>query len=196
MSDYTIQIEKNHRLAKKIEEIISLIEIPDDNEKAMLFSGFLQDALSHFYSMNILIENKLYNSAFSLVRVFFDTLIRGQYVVYIFDDIAVNIMYSNQENWNFPKTKNMCKELDIFFEADIFDKIRTNSYEMMCDYAHIGQNQIARHFNEEKCTIEPNFDNTLIIDTLEGNYTLMELFANNFIVFIKQAGLLNKDVNL
>ena len=162
----------------------------------MLFSAFLQDALSHFYSMNILIKNKLYNSAFALVRVFFDTLIRGQYAVYIFNDIDVNKMYLKQENWNFPKTKDMCKQLDEFFKEDIFDKIRTNAYGMMCDYIHIGRNQIARHFNEEKCIIEPNFDSKLIIDTLTGNYDLMELFAKNFIEFMKQHKILPQEVSL
>ena len=162
----------------------------------MLFSAFLQDALSHFYSMNILIKNKLYNSAFALVRVFFDTLIRGQYAVYIFNDIDVNKMYLKQENWNFPKTKDMCKQLDEFFKEDIFDKIRTNAYGMMCDYIHIGRNQIARHFNEEKCIIEPNFDSKLIIDTLTGNYNLMELFAKNFIEFMKQHKMLTQEVSL
>ena len=196
MNEIAEKIKINNELGKNIEDIISSIEIPNDNQKAMLFTAFLQDSISHFYAINILIDKKLYNSAFALVRVFFDTLVRGQYTVYIFDDTVVDKMYLNQRDWNFPKTKNMCKALDDFFEANIFDKIRTNSYGMMCDYAHVGQNQIARHFNEEKCAIEPNFDSNLIIDTLEGNYALMELFAKNFIEFMKQHRILTQEVSL
>ncbi len=176
------QININKQLAYKIEDELSSIEVPDDNQKAMLFTAFLQDTLSHYYAMNILIEKQLYNSAFALVRVFFDSIVRGLYVIYIDKEVF--------EKSNFPKTKNMCKELDKFLKTNIFEKIRTNTYGMMCDYAHVGQNQIARHFNEESGLIQPTFEDSLIIDTLRGNYDLLELFAKKYIAFFKKIGLL------
>ncbi len=195
MSNILEQLQLNIKLVKKIESIISTFEVPDSNKKAMLFTGFLQNAISHYLSINILIEKKLYNSAFSLERVFFDTIIRGQYIVYIYADDKVDEMYFSN-NWSFPKTKIMCPELDTFFGADIFEKIRLNVYGMMCEYTHVGNNQIARHFNEGKNTIEPNFDDELIVDTLKGNYILLELFAKNYLEFMKQSNLLNNEVSL
>lgn len=182
--DIEHQIKINYRLCKKIEEIITSIKISDNNQRAMLFAAFLQDALSHFCAMNILTEKGLYNSAFALVRVFFDTIVRGQYMAYILKDVDINTICAQPEEWQFPKTEKMCKGLDTCFKINIFDKIRKQNYGMMCDYTHIGYNQIARHFNEEKCTIESNFDTALIVDTLKGNHTLLELFVKNFIAFM------------
>ena len=188
------QIKINDELCKKIEEIISTIEIPDANQKAMLFAAFLQNSLSHFCAINILIEKRLFNSAFALIRVFFESILRGQYMAYIYDNTIVNTIYTNRKKWKFPAPEKMCKDLDRLFEVDMFDKIKTQSYGMMNDYTHTGHNQIARHFSEEKCTIEPDFDAALIIDTLKGNYTLMNFFAKKFIAFMKDIEILNKNL--
>ncbi len=196
MSVISRQLDKNKKLIDKVEKIASMVEIHDSNQKAMLFGAFLQDATSHYHAMNILIEKKLYNSAFALVRVFFDAIVRGQYAIYICDDAKINEMYSIQKDWQFPKTKEICPALDAHFRIDIFEKTRASSYGMMCDYAHIGQNQIARHFDESKATIEPNFDDSLMVDTLQGNYTLMEMFAKNFIDYMQAEKLLDSEVNL
>jgi len=189
-------LDNNKELIRKIEKVVSEISIPDSNQKAMLFSAFLQDAMSHFLSMNLLIEKKLYNSAFALVRVFFDTIIRGQYIVYILDDATINHMYTTTSDWQFLGTKKMCQDLDAHFGENIFDSTRNASYSMMCDYTHTGQTQIARHFNESTVTVEPNFDKSLIVDTLKGNYALMELFAKNYIAFMKSEGLINCELSL
>lgn len=195
MDEIIKRIQLNKQLVGKIERMARTIQVPDDNQKAMVFSGFLQDAISHFLAMNILIEKGLYNSAFALVRIFFDTLIRGQYMVYIIDASALNEMYLGSKDWQFPKTKAMCLELDKFFEENIFEKIRKNSYGQMCDYTHIGKTQIARHFHESTALIKPNFEEILIIDTLEGSYALMDLFANNFQSFMQATGLLASEID-
>lgn len=196
MIDIVEQIKMNENTGKNLETILSQIEISEENHRAMLFTAFLQDSLSHFYSINILVDKKLYNSAFALIRVFFDTLVRGQYMAYIMDNDILNRMYIGNIDWKFPNTTDMCKELDTFFDAEIFDKIRANSYGTMCDYTHIGQNQIARHFNDEKATIEPNFSIELILDTLKSSSALMELFAKHYMAFMKSSELLDKKVTL
>ncbi len=66
----------------------------------------------------------------------------------------------------------------------------------MCDYTHTSNNQIARYFNEDTLIIEPTFKDTEIIDTLKGNYVLMELFAKNYIQYMKQSNLLDSQINL
>lgn len=189
MSPIENEIATNEELFFEIEAKVSQIKISDSDLKSMLFAAFLQDALSHFISINILIEKKLFNTAFALVRIFFDTIIRALYAVYILDTGTFNKMYTNTIDWDFPKTKVMCSELDKYFGEDIFEKIRTNSYGTMCDYTHIGKTQIARHFDEPNDLIKPHFDDSLIVDTLKGNYVLMELLAKNFIAYIQSNGL-------
>lgn len=196
MNNITEKIKINRELIQKIEKIACTIEIDSNNYRIMLFSGFLQEAISHFYAINYLIEIKLYNSAFALIRIFFDTLIRGQYIVYIIDNNTLNEMYLDSKDWKLPKINDMCLQLDTLFRENIFNEIRLSSYGAMCDYTHIGQMQIARHFNELTALIKPNFEESLILDTLEGSYTLMELFAKNYIAFMKASKLLDSEVIL
>lgn len=196
MADIQTKIKQNQDLVNKIEDILSQIEITDDNRKALLFTAFIKNGLSHFYSMNLLIEKELYHSAFAFTRVFFDNIVRGEYSIYILDDIKIAEMFTNLNDWDFPKTRQMCPKLDEYFGNTFFEDIRIQSYGMLCDFTHTSNNEIARWFNEEKNLIESNFTNNEVIDLLEGNYNLMKRFAKNYIAFMKTNNLLNDEVNL
>lgn len=196
MSDIRIKLEQNQNLGNKIEDILSQIEVPDDNQKALLFTAFIKNGLSHFYSMNLLIEKGLYHSAFSFARVFFDNILRGEYSIYILDDSKIDEMFTNLNDWDFPKTRQMCPKLDEYFGNTFFENIRTQSYGMLCDFTHTSNNQIARWFNEEKSSIESNFTNDEVLNLLEGNYVLMKRFAKNYVAFMKASSLLDNGVNL
>lgn len=198
MKQITHQLIENDNLVKKIESISSLIEVQDDNQKAMLFTGFLQNAISHYHSMNILIEKELYNSAFSLVRVLFENIIRAEYMNKYLSDEQIEEMYV-KTNWDKIFTKSigdMAKEIDEKYGQVLYSDAKSNAYKMMNEYTHTGHNQIARWFNEESGKIEPNFDDGLIVDTLKGNYILLELFAKHYIEYMKQSNLLSNEVNL
>lgn len=71
MSVISRQLDKNKKLIDKVEKIASMVEIPDSNQKAMLFGAFLQDATSHYHAMNILIDKRLYNFALENKPCFF-----------------------------------------------------------------------------------------------------------------------------
>ena len=59
-------------LVKKIEKLMIKVDIISDNKRDMLLAGFSRNVLSHFISINYLMEKKLYNSAFALERIFFE----------------------------------------------------------------------------------------------------------------------------
>jgi len=81
MKNIHIELEHNKKFGNTIEiEMLNNL-VSDNNTELMVFTAYLQNALSHFCAMNILIEKGLYNSAFALVRVFFDTIVRGHYAV-------------------------------------------------------------------------------------------------------------------
>jgi hypothetical protein len=195
MSDIQTKIKQNQNLGRNIEDILSQLEIPDNNQKALFFTAFLRNGLSHFSSMNLLIEEKLYHSAFAFARVFFDNILRGEYSIYILDDTKIDEMFSSSNDWKFV-TKEMCQKLDEFFGSSFFENIRQQSYGIMCDFTHTSNNQISRYFNEEKSLIESNFTDDEVLDLLKGNYNLMKRFAKNYIAFMKAHNLLNDGINL
>ncbi|WP_041963187.1 DUF6988 family protein [Sulfurospirillum cavolei] len=172
---YTVH---NREFLEKLEAALTKIEISDSEQKKMLLAGFVRNALTHYKSINLLIENKLYNSAFALVRVLFEGVVRGCYMYHILDDEAISQMYTSQ-NWDnfFGMFGDMCQALDNHYGEDLFVKTKNTAYKMMNDYTHTGVNQIARNFNEVTGQVEADFSEDLICNTLEGNFDLFKIFS-------------------
>ena len=204
-------INVNNKFSKYIEELTSKIEIDNFKKKEMILIGFFNNARIHFYSMNLLIEKKLYNSAFALVRVFFENIIKARYVNMFFDDAKIKTMYS-KDNWdNIFKDSGtkielgkMCEEIDCILEDNFHTTIKNNAYKKMNDFTHTGAYQIASNFNVTDGIIEPSFDEELIKDTIKSNFELMKTFSlftleilelkNGFIVQDEMDKLLSKTI--
>lgn len=179
-------IKCNREFLEKLEALLFKIEILDNNQRNMLLIGFERNALSHYLSINLLIENKLYNSAFALVRVLFENIIRGAYMYRILDNATISTMCTSQK-WDgfFGKFGDMCQALDTHYGEGFFVKTKNSAYKMMNDYTHTGVNQIARNFNEAKGQVEADFSEDLICDTLEGNFVLFKILS----IFLLEIGL-------
>jgi len=182
------QINKNHDLCKTAEDFMNSIEIEGESKKAMLFSAFLKISLSHFYAINILVNLELYASAFALVRVFFDSVVRGLYTAYIFDEITVDKIWADEANWKFPNSTKMSKALDSCFNFNekIFEQSIGNVYNIMCDYIHTGYNQVAYQFDNQNLTIQSDFNVEQVKDTLKANHFYMNFFIEKYKDFIFQ----------
>jgi hypothetical protein len=134
--------------------------------------------------MNLLIEKKLYNSSFALVRVFFENIIKARYVYMFFEDAKINKMYGKKD-WDSIfrndgkkiELGQMCIEIDCIHEDSFHTTIKNNAYKKMNDFTHTGAYQIASNFNVVDGLIEPNFDKNLIKNTLEDNFKLMKTFS-------------------
>lgn len=186
MNSIEIEMDKNIVLSQNILTLSSKVNISDLNTRDMLLAGFFRNCLTHFEAMNVLIEKKLYNSAFALVRVFFETIVRARYMYTHFDEEEICKLYTATDWDKFFKIKRkdqerdlgiMCKALDDYYNSTMFIDIKKKAYKLMCDYAHTGANQIASNFNSATSSVEPNFSPELIVDTLNGNYTLMKSFT-------------------
>lgn len=175
------ELNNNYKLSEYIEELASKIEVNDDNKRNMLLIGFFNNARINFYSMNLLIEKRLYNSAFALVRVFFENIIKARYIYMFFDDAKIEKMYG-KDDWDsiFKKEPNlgdMCKAIDTEIGENFYETIKNNAYKKMNDFTHIGAYQISSNFNVADGLVEPNFREEFIQDALKGNFELMKTFS-------------------
>ncbi len=180
----------NIELVKKIEALMIKVDIQGDNKRDMLLAGFSRNLLSHFLSISFLMEKQLYNSAFALERVLFENVIKLKYMYYIMEDKKITTIY-NANCWdNHFKLSigEMAKKIDKATGIEFYKKIKDNTYKIMCDYTHTGANQIARNFSDTDPTIEANFSDELILDTLKGN---KQLVKTSIIVFVESIGLKN-----
>lgn len=176
-------------LIHKIQKLMAKVEIMSNNERDMLLAGFSRNVISHFVSINILIDKKLYNSGFALVRVFFENIIKLRYMYYIMNDAKITTIY-NANSWDnhFPTMQKMTDEIDNFIGIELYSEIKQNAYKMMCDYTHTGANQIRRNFSETELTIESNFSDELILETLKNNKSLLK---TAIVVFLESIGFKN-----
>ena len=153
----------------------------------MLLAGFSRNVLSHFLSINYLIEKELYNSAFALERIFFENIIKLKYMYYIMNETKITTIYSaNSWNNHFPTIQEMVDKIDTELGVESYSDIKDKTYKIMNDYTHAGINQIARNFTE--LAVESNFSDELILDTLKGNRILLK---TSIIVFLESIGLKN-----
>ncbi len=174
----TEQIKKNDMILRDIESIAQKITVSDSNKRDMIYTGYYRTALSHYCSISILMDKEQYTSAFALIRVFFDSVVRGLYVYHVFDDKKIEEFYVGKAN--FVKTETMCKTLDSIYNYNFFNDIRERTYENMCDYTHTGVLQVARNFNESRDSIEPNFNEPLILDALKGISSLTKILTLDY----------------
>ncbi len=184
------QLKRNKKFYDYINTLTVKVTIDSDKKREMLFRGFFNTFRTHYISINILLEKKLYSSAFALIRVMFDAMVRGLYMFNTYSNERIESVYADS-NWNFDKTTTMCKKLDEIFGNNFFDELRSGAYGGMCDYTHTGSTQIARNFNQEAGIVEKNFDDSLIIDTLNGVYKLMKIFT---LAYFEKTGLKHGEI--
>ena len=96
MNEIEKQIKENFTLQNEIEEILTTIIIADDNQRDILLVGFLTNALSHYRSIVVLMEQGLYPAAFALIRVLFENVVRGLYMYNTFDDDKIKKLYHSE----------------------------------------------------------------------------------------------------
>ncbi len=185
MNEIEKQIKESCTFQNEIEEILTAIIILDDNQRDILLVGFLTNALCHYRSIVVLIERRLYHSAFALFRVLFENVVRGLYMYNTFDDDKIKKLY-HSENWDAKeffkgKMQIICKDIDNTYGNQYgklsFEKTRKKVYSCMCDYTHTGPQQIARNFNNAQSTIESTFSEDLIVSTLSDSSILINVFA-------------------
>ncbi|MEA1954090.1 MAG: hypothetical protein U9O24_06825 [Campylobacterota bacterium] len=104
------------------------------------------------------------------------------------DSKITTIYDANSWDRHFPTMSNMTTEIDNFIGIDFYKGIKDKTYKVMCDYTHTGANQISSNFSDVDPSVEANFSDELILDTLEGN---KQLLKTSIIVFLESIGLKN-----
>lgn len=175
------EIQKNYSLIRKIEKSLENIGIQNSDNKVMLLMGYYKTSLSHFLSINILTEKKLYNSSFSLMRNLFESFVKGIYMRDCLTANKIDKLMEGKENNIFPNTINeMTEQIDSLDDVNYFTPRKEKLWKMMNDYTHTGVNQLARNFNEYTGEIAPNFSEDEIVSSLIISNEFISTFTNFF----------------
>tara|TARA_R110000765_G_C18740854_1_gene586657 strand:- start:118 stop:723 length:606 start_codon:yes stop_codon:yes gene_type:complete len=117
--------------------------IPGHNNK--LAAACFSLVLDHHMAVIILIENGRYSSAAALMRVHFDTYVRGCWLAFIADENAVRRF----EEGKPPFMSVMIRALETHdaFNSGVLWNVKERTWSILSDFAHSGIEQISRNLN-------------------------------------------------
>lgn len=129
-----------------------------------LAGGCLSTALEHQKAVLLLIAQKLYGSAFALIRILIETYIRG---VWLHRCATENDLSEIEKGRDIGKAGDLISVVEKLegFEEGVFSEMKRTSWGAMNDYTHTGIRQIVRQNTEN--TIESNYDEKEVLEALK-----------------------------
>ncbi len=166
-------IDKGTNLKLQIGKMVTKHDYPKGNKNLILL-GYHSIMVEHHDAIHLLIQNKLYGSAFALVRAFYEPLYRAHWVnACATDDQIYKIMKGKDV---FPKMNEMVEKIDnAYGTGDFWEMIKKNSWSPMNDYTHSGIRQLSRRFVEDE--VAPNYHLGEIVEVLDGTNMALLLMA-------------------
>ncbi|MFQ6035376.1 MAG: hypothetical protein ACE5NM_05945 [Sedimentisphaerales bacterium] len=150
-----------------------------------LLAAYTDLALEHHESIYLLIDRKLYGSAFALVRPLFDTFYRAHWVCGCATKEQVHEICNN-DSFQFPKMSDMVRSIDEKYASDrFFSSIKDSSWPAMCSYTHSGLLAICRRFTGN--TIKPNYSEGEILEVLNSTNVVIIFVTRLFFIATNQA---------
>ncbi len=128
-----------------------------DGKRKKVVAGFLSLSMQHHYSISLLVENKLYSSAFALLRPLFDAVYRGTWISLIATDDEID-NFSTNENFKIKPTQKLAKDIDKKINATVFHDVYEQNSSLLHGMTHGGIEQIGHQFDKDGDTIQTTFD--------------------------------------
>lgn len=111
-------------------------------------------AQEHHYSIVVLIDRRLYGSAFSLVRVEFEAYVRGEWLIHCATDAQVESFIKGSEP---PKLGLLISAIEsaLDFSEGNLVALKKAHWSAMCEYTHTGGLHVQRWQSE--LAVEPSY---------------------------------------
>jgi hypothetical protein len=131
--------------------------------------GSMDIALEHHEAVERLVKSNLNGSAFSVVRLVFDTFLRSAWIAAYATDARMKQACRDKLEWpNMWKMRDEIKQ--AYFdepcspEAAALFAVFKKLWPIMCDYTHSGSRQIARRFTESE--LKPDYNEAAIVQAV------------------------------
>ena len=149
-----MNIQQSEELVDWIDSKIRNLEILGGRRDR--FSASCFDIVhEHHRSIVLLVANRLYGSAFALVRPTYETLVRGVWIwTCATDEQIQEIMEKDKIGHSYTLVSDIEKKNKNF--GQVLNEIREKHWSSLSSFTHTGFRQIARRNTQEH--IEPNYD--------------------------------------
>lgn len=163
-------VEKSENLTHWIDSKVDGFEVPSIL-RFRLSAGCIDQALEHQKSIILLVRYKHFGSALALVRLIFESYVRGVWIHQCASDAEVEMFAKDKLKKSFPELLREIEKQDGFDDG-ILSSIHLRSWDAMNSFTHTGYKQSVRRNTET--SIEPNYSEEEILETLN--------FANALVI--------------
>lgn len=169
MNDNKIYLLVNEH-DKRLQELLETINGYElKHDCATIIDCYMHIAISHKKAIHTLIMSQLYQSALTMLRPLYDSVLRGLYIQCCMDKSSAKLFIEGKK---FPlHGENLFKKIDDKYKIDTFFSEHTFQYfEFFHDYTHGGALQL------EKCDFSDAEYEKILIELIEGSSAILVLF--------------------
>ncbi len=140
-------IDASEKRAREFDLVANGLEF-DANNRFRLSAALLDQAHEHHKAVCLLLKNRLVGSGFSLVRVMFETTIRGVWLYRCATDEQVEYFSNDPKDLRIDP---MIEAIEASYgtAGGILTKVKTDWWSDLCSYAHGGSRQADRRVTSE-----------------------------------------------
>jgi len=131
--------------------------------RSRLAAGCLDLALEHQKSILLLVTNRLYGSAFSLVRLTFEAFVRGVWLYRCATESDLEAFEKDTFRREFGVLVADVERVEGFSDG-VLSSAKQRSWAAMNSFTHCGFHQVARRNTEE--SIEPDYPEDEVVEAL------------------------------
>ncbi len=157
-------IHESEELIQWLDQNIDGIEIKS-NDRSRIAAGCLDMALEHQKAIILLTSHRLYGSAAALVRLVFESYVRGVWFFYSASDEELQEFKNDKLDKTFDELIKDIEKHEAFREGTI-SNVKKLSWKVMNSFTHSGFYQVVRRNKETE--IAPDYSDKEILDALES----------------------------
>jgi hypothetical protein len=153
-------IAASRNLAAEFDSEVNGIEFPA-SDRARLAAALLDQAHEHHKAIHTLLDADLRGSAFSLIRILFETMIRGCWLFRCATDEQVTEFQSDVLDLPFGK---LIEALEGVYDggSGLLSSVKKHYWSALCSFAHGGYLQVVRRITPE--SISPSYSDGEVLE--------------------------------
>ncbi len=155
-------VSKSDELSEWLYERIDGSDVPSDLRGRMA-GGCFSIVLQHRTGIVLLVKNGVYGPAFALIRVIYETYVRGVWLFKCASDAELNRYKLGQSSNTFEQLVTIVEGVEGF-DVGVLSDVKKRSWRAMNSFTHTGYEQIVRHQTED--SIEPNYDPLEVVEVV------------------------------
>ena len=159
----TATLVRSSKLSRWLDSKIDGVAIPS-TVKARMAGGCLDQALEHQKAIVLLVRRHHFGSALALVRLAFESYVRGVWLHQCATDAEVTRYTKDKLKKEFGAMVEEIEQTDAFNEG-VLSAIKKRSWRAMNSFTHSGYSQAVRRNTSD--SIEPNYDEREVLEALQ-----------------------------